>query len=134
MYYLLLLFAVIVSFSKTIGLDNIGCWEKWVLLGIAALVLAFGTGYLCYLTGKMVCYRRRLEDARSHLSPDFETFENSWLKVGCDFWGKRKKDKKRGEICYSWRKTSLELSLFLIIMLLIGFGFVVWYLFWMPDC
>jgi len=135
-YYLLLLFAAIIGFSKTIGLDKIGysCWEKWVLLVIAAAIVVFGTCYLRYLTTKMIWYRRRIDNARSHLSTDFQEFEKEWSGIRPGFWGKPKKDKNRREKYYSWWKAFRELSLYLTLMLWIGFGFVVWYLFWMPDC
>jgi hypothetical protein len=131
-YYLLLLFAAIIGFSKTIGLDKIGCWEKSALVIVAAAIALFGTVYLGYLTGKMIWYRRRRDDARSHLSTDFQEFEKKWPRP--DFWGKPKKDKNQCGKCYSWWKAFLELSFYLTLMIWTGFGFVVWYLFLMPDC
>ena len=128
-YYLLLLFATLIVFSDKIGIDR-GLdfsLEKLVILGIAILLAIFGACYLCYLTGTIIRYRKRLQDTMPHLSPDFEKSEEKWARVR---YGKRWRIKD-----ISWWKVFRELALYLTLMLLGALALVFWYLLKSPeDC
>jgi len=147
-YYLLLLFAAIIGFSETIGLDQIDNWrwEKLVLSGISVGIAILG---ICFLIGyqkTLAGYRRRLVDnITPNLSGDFqksliESFKGRykkadriWCKKDNITWCKRY-DKIWCKKYTSFWKEFFSFTIYLILMLLFGAFFICWYLFLGTDC
>jgi hypothetical protein len=76
-YYLLLLFAAIISFHHLV--NPVYPWQEKILTFIAILVAALGTFYLMEFQYRLSLYRERLVDIviNNNLSDDFILYEKN---------------------------------------------------------
>jgi len=126
-YYLLLLYAAIIGFSKAIGLDQTygSCGQKGILFTIALGVAALGIYFIYDMQRTLARYRRNITRTLPYLSKDFERFEieghkerygEEWFKNYTSWW----KD---------WRYTLVFMA-----MMMLGLVFVYSYLFLVLGC
>ncbi len=130
-YYLLLLLAAIIGFSKAMDLSQQGLfyWGKWVLSVIAILIAYIGGWFLLKFQGALGRYRTHLtNDIVPNLSKEFQEYYEEVMKKrynGDPTW-------KEKHLSGKEKETKIHTLVFSL-MLWVSAFFVIWCLFLMPD-